>query len=99
MQGLSAYLCIPLYCRVDEKNIRKAKSQPSRLTTGSQGDPNTDLGCIAQIRFRLFTGNYSQYTFQCVTRNAADAALALKRTLANLNLTTVPEAYSLFPAE
>lgn len=33
------------------------------------------------------------------TPNAADAALALKRTLTNLRLATVPEAYSLFPAE
>lgn len=57
------------------------------------------MGCIAQIRFRLFTGNYSQYTFQCITPHAADAAPALKRTLTNLSLTTVPEAYSLFPAE
>lgn len=57
------------------------------------------MGCIAQIRFRLFTGNYSQYTFQCITPNAADAALALKRTLTNLRVATVPAAYGLFLAD
>lgn len=50
------------------------------------------------MRFRLFTGNYSPYTFQCVTPKAADAALALKRTWANPRPATVPEAYSPLPA-
>ena len=98
-QRNSAYLHIPLYCRVAARNIRQAKSPPSRLTRASQGTRTQIWDASPQIRFRLFTGNYSQYTFQCVTSNAADAALALKGTLTNLRLATVPEAYSLFPAE
>lgn len=93
---ISAFLCIAEWPR---GTLDRLSPHQSRLTRASQGTRTQIWDASPQIRFRLFTGNYSQYTFQCVTPNAADAALALKRTLTNLRLATVPEAYSLFPAE